>query len=171
MNALLILNALTTPSVGLIFWTTIVFVVLLFILTKYAWKPILSAIKSREQRIEEALKEAEKAREEIQKLKSDNEKLLQQARMEADHIIKEARETKEKILAEAKIEAQKQAQQILKSANETIEAQKSAAIAQIKQEIASLSISIASKILKKELSNTDTQKQLAKQILEEIPLN
>lgn len=171
MNSLIILNALTTPSIGLIFWTSIVFIILLFILTKFAWKPILSAVKSREQKIENALKEAEIAREEIQKLKSDNEKLLQQARAEADEIIKEAREIKDKTIAQAKEEAQKEAQKILRNAQESIEAQKNAAIAEIKQQVATLSIEIASKILKKELSNTDAQKQLVKQMLEDVTLN
>lgn len=171
MNSLLILNALTTPSIGLIFWTTIVFLLLLFILTKFAWKPILSAVKSREQKIEDALKEAEKAREEIKKLQADNEKLLQQARLEYDNIIKEAREIKEKMISDAKAQAQKEAQKILTSAHESINAQKNAAIAEIKQQVATLSIEIASKILKKELSNPDAQKQLVKQMLEEVSLN
>jgi F-type H+-transporting ATPase subunit b len=171
MINLIILNSLTTPSIGLVFWTSIVFILLLFLLSKYAWKPILSAIKSREQNIENALKEAQKAKEEIQKLKSDNEKLLQQARLEYDNIVKEAREIKEKMIAQAKDEAQKEAQKILKNAQETINAQKSAAIAEIKQQVASLSIEIASKILKKELSNSDTQKQLVNQMLEEVSLN
>lgn len=171
MKTQLILNALTTPSIGLIFWTTIVFIILLIILTKFAWKPILSAIKSREQKIETALQEAAKAREEIQKLKTDNEKLLAQARLEAETILKEAREVKEKIIAQAKEEAQKEAQKIIRSAQENIAAQKAAAIAEIKQQVATLSIEIASKILKKELSNPDAQKQLAKQMLEETVLN
>lgn len=171
MYSLIILNSLITPSIGLIFWTTIVFILLLFILTKYAWKPILSAVKSREQKIETALKEAEKAREEIQKLKADNEQLLQKARAESDLIIKEAREIKEKMLAQAKDDAQKEAQKILRNAQESIEAQKNAAIAEIKQQVATLSIEIASKILKKELSNPDAQKQLVKQMLEEVTLN
>jgi len=171
MNTLIILNALTTPSVGLIFWTSIVFILLLVILTKLAWKPILSAIKSREQKIESALQEAEKARQEMQKLKADNEKLLQQARLEYDNIIKEAREVKEKIISQAKADAQKEAQKILQSAQDSINAQKAAAIAELKQQVATLSIEIATKILKKELSNPDDQKQLAKQMLEEVSLN
>lgn len=171
MNTLIILNALTTPSVGLIFWTSIVFILLLVILTKLAWKPILSAIKSREQKIESALQEAEKARQEMQKLKADNEKLLQQARLEYDNIIKEAREVKEKIISQAKADAQKEAQKILQSAQDSINAQKAAAIAELKQQVATLSIEIATKILKKELSNADVQKQLAKQMLEEVSLN
>lgn len=171
MKSLLILTSLTTPSVGLIFWTTIVFLLLLFILSKYAWKPILSAIKSREQKIEETLQQAEKARQEIQKLKADNEQLLHQARLEYDAILKEARELKEKMIAQAKLDAQKESQKIIQSAQDTINAQKAAAIAEIKQQVASLSIEIASKILKKELSNPDAQKQLAKQMLEEVSLN
>ena len=171
MNTLIILNALTTPSVGLIFWTSIVFILLLVILTKLAWKPILSAIKSREQKIESALQEAEKAKQEMQKLKADNEKLLQQARLEYDNIVKEAREVKEKIISQAKADAQKEAQKILQSAQDSINAQKAAAIAELKQQVATLSIEIATKILKKELSNADVQKQLAKQMLEEVSLN
>ncbi len=171
MKSLIILNALTTPSLGLIIWTSIIFILLLFILTKFAWKPILSAIKSREQKIEQALLEAEKVKTEMLQLKSDNEKLLQQAKLEADNIIKEARDINEKIVSHAKSEAQKEAQKVLQSANDSINAQKNAAIAEIKQQVASLSIDIATKILKKELSNTDAQKQLVKQMLEEVSLN
>lgn len=171
MHALIILNALTEPSIGLIFWTSIVFILLFLILTKFAWKPILSAIKSREQKIETALQEAEKARADMQKLKTENERILQQARIEYDNIVKEAREIREKIVSQAKADAQKEAQKIIQSAQESINAQKSAAIAEIKQQVAALSVDIAAKILKKELTNTDAQKQLAKQMLEEVSLN
>lgn len=171
MYTLIMLNTLTEPSIGLIFWTSVVFIFLFLILTKFAWKPILSAIKSREQKIETALQEAEKARADMQKLKAENEKILQQARIEYDAILKEAREIKEKIVSQAKADAQKEAQKIIQSAQESIQAQKLAAIAEIKQQVANISIEIAAKILKKELSNPDAQKQLIHQMLEEVSLN
>ena len=128
MNSLFILNALVTPGVGLIFWTSIVFILLLVLLGKFAWKPILAAIKSREESIDEALKSAEKAKLEMQELKAGNEKILAEARAERDALLKEARDTKDAIINEAKTKAKSEADRILTSAREQITNEKNAAI-------------------------------------------
>jgi F-type H+-transporting ATPase subunit b len=162
---------LVTPAIGLVFWTTVVFIILIVLLTKFAWKPILSAIKEREQNIEKALKSADRARAEIKDLQNANERLLNEARAERDAMLKEAREIKEKMLADAKEKAKEEAERILSSARDTIRNEKNAALAQIKEQVATLSIEVAEKILKSELSSEVKQKVLAEQLLEEVKLN
>lgn len=171
MNSLFILNALVTPGVGLIFWTSIVFILLLVLLGKFAWKPILSAIKEREQGIETALKSAEAAKKEMENLKAGNEKILNEARSERDALLKEARDTKESIIAEAKTKATKEADRILATAREQIVAEKNAAIADLKAQVATLSIDIAEKILKSELSSDEKQKSLVNNLMKDVNLN
>lgn len=171
MNALFVLNALVTPGVGLIFWTSIVFLLLLVLLGKFAWKPILSAIKEREQGIENALKSAEAAKKEMENLKAGNEKILNEARAERDALLKEARDTKEAIITEAKSKAQKDADRILATAREQIVAEKNAAIADLKAQVATLSIDIAEKILKSELSSDEKQKTLVNNLMKDVNLN
>lgn len=171
MNSLFILNALVTPGVGLIFWTSIVFILLLVLLGKFAWKPILSAIKEREEGIETALKSAEAAKKEMENLKAGNEKILNEARSERDALLKEARDTKESIISEAKIKATKEADRILATAREQIVAEKNAAIADLKAQVATLSIDIAEKILKSELSSDEKQKSLVNNLMKDVNLN
>jgi F-type H+-transporting ATPase subunit b len=171
MNSLFILNALVTPGVGLIFWTSIVFILLLVLLGKFAWKPILSAIKEREEGIATALKSAEAAKEEMENLKAGNEKILNEARSERDALLKEARDTKESIIAEAKTKATKEADRILATAREQIVAEKNAAIADLKAQVATLSIDIAEKILKSELSSDEKQKSLVNNLMKDVNLN
>ncbi|MGE0568342.1 MAG: F0F1 ATP synthase subunit B [Bacteroidia bacterium] len=168
---LFILNALVTPGVGLIFWTSIVFLMLLFILGKFAWKPILNAIKEREQGIENALKSAEKAKKEMEELQAGNEKILNEARNERDTLLKEARETKDAIINEAKTKAGQEAERILATAREQINAEKNAAIADLKSQVATLSIDIAEKILKSELSTDEKQKALVNSLMKDVNLN
>ncbi|MBS1652778.1 MAG: F0F1 ATP synthase subunit B [Bacteroidetes bacterium] len=168
---LIILNALVTPAIGLIFWTSIVFILLIFLLGKFAWKPILSAVKEREKGIEEALKSAEKAKIEMARLKSDNERILNEARSERDALLKEAREIKETILNEAKSKATKDAERILQGAREQIINEKNAAIVDLKNQVASFSIEIAEKILRSELSGDEKQKTLVNTLLKEVTLN
>src|SRR5690606_6067551 len=132
---------ITHPE-SLIFWSVIVFVILFILLRKYAWSPILGAVKGREESINNALDSAELARKEVQNLKADNEKLLQEARVERDVMLKEAREIKEKMVAEAKELAQEQADKIIKQAQVTIEGEKLAAIADLKKQVASFSVEI-----------------------------
>ena len=159
------------PAFGLIFWMTISFLIVLFILKKYAWKPILNALKEREDSIDEALTEAKKAREEVASLKADNDILINEARAERDKILKEAKESKSMMIAEAKRLAKEEAEKVTKSAREAIQNEKKTAIAEIKNQVAVLSIEIAEKILKSELSEDKKQKSLINNLLEEIKLN
>ncbi len=171
MNNLIILGSLTTPGIGLIFWTTLVFLLLIFLLGKYAWKPILNAIKTREQGIEEALATASKAKQEMQNIKADNEKILIEARNERDNLLKEARDVKDSIIGEAKSKATKEAERIMVAAREQIQNEKNAAITELKNQVATLSIEIAEKILKSELSSGDKQKALVSQLMKDVNLN
>jgi F-type H+-transporting ATPase subunit b len=168
---LFILAGLVEPGVGLIFWTTIVFLLLLFILGKYAWKPILKAIKEREESITNALSSADKALNDMRELKSANEMILTQARTERDAMLKEARETKDSIVAEAKQRAQAEYNRIVASAREQITNEKNAAVADLKNQVAVLSIEIAEKILKSELSNDEKQKALVSNLMKDVNLN
>ena len=162
---------LVTPELGLIFWTSLSFLILLFILGKFAWKPILNAVNDREDSIKDALQEAEKARLEMQNLKSDNEKILKEARAERDGMIKDAREIKDSMISEAKEEAKAQATKLIEQAKTTIQNEKLAAITELKNQVADLSIDIAEKVMKNELSNKDKQVELVEKMLGDIELN
>ena len=168
---LFILGSLITPGIGLIFWTSVVFVLLLLILSKFAWKPILNAIKTREQGIEDALASAERALNDMRELKSNNERILNEARAERDAMLKEARETKESIIAEAKQKAQADADRIMTTARDQIRNEKNAAVAELKNQVAQLSIEIAEKILTSELSNDEKQKTLVSNLMKDVNLN
>lgn len=171
MNNLIILAGLTEPGIGLIFWTSIVFLLLVGILGKYAWKPILGAIKTREEGITKALASAESALNDMRELKSNNEKILADARNERDALIKEAREAKDAIINEAKSKAQKDADRILSSAREQIINEKNAAVTELKNQVATLSIEIAEKILRSELSSDEKQKALVNNLMKDVNLN
>ena len=158
-------------SVGLFFWQTILFLVLVFILKKYAWKPILDSVSEREDTIRESLDSAENAKKELAELQSKNESLIAEAKIERDALLKEARELKDKIVGEAKGEAKEEADKIVQAAHSAIEAQKAGAIAEMKSEMASLSISIAEKIIRKELANDDKQRALANELVADLKLN
>ncbi len=158
-------------SVGLFFWQTILFVVLLFLLRKFAWKPILNAVNEREDSIKSALDSAEDAKREMAKLKSTNEDLLNEARGERDAMLKDARDMKDKIVAEAKVTANEQADRIVAEARESIQHEKMAAITELKNQVAVLSIEIAEKILKEELSSADKQKAIIDNVVKDINLN
>ncbi len=159
------------PGLGLIFWMLIVFAVLLWILKKFAWKPILNSLHERESSIEDALHAADKAKEEMQQLKFDNEKLLKEAKNERDEILQAARKVRETIIDEAKEKATIEADRIVESAKEIIHYEKMAAMTELKNQIAGLSIEIAEKILGEELSSTDKQKELINKHLEKINFN
>jgi len=161
---------LITPEIGLFFWQTIVFLVLILLMAKFAWNPILGAIKQREDSINDALASAEDARKEMQNLHADNEKLLQEARMQRDAMLKEARELKEKVVADASIEAKEKADKIVAQAQATIQTEKNAALADIKNQVAELSIQIAEKVIRKELSSSDQQYRLVEEMLEDVTL-
>ena len=156
---------------GLIIWTTIIFTLLLIVLKKFAWKPILSAVDERNKSIEEALKAADKAKEEMALLNTDNERILSEARIERDILLKEAREMKDKIVNEAKDQANAEADKILLSTKEQINNEKMKAITELKNQVAEISIDIAEKILKSELSDKNKQKELIAEALKSNELN
>ncbi|MFT6002002.1 MAG: F-type H+-transporting ATPase subunit b [Flavobacteriales bacterium] len=162
---------LVTPSIGLIFWTTLAFVVLLILLRKFAWKPILSAVNTREESITNAMNAAEEAKKEMANLTSTNERLLNEAREERDSLMKEAREMKVEIIAKAKEEATSEGEKMIVNAKAAIETERKSAIADLKNQVASLSIDIAEKIVKGNLSGDDKQKQLVNELVEEVNLN
>lgn len=158
-------------SFGLFFWQTLIFVGLIFLLKKFAWKPILDAVNEREEGIRNALLSAENARKEMEHLQADNNRILQEARMERDAILKEARELKEKMIADSKNESQLAGQKMIEQAKAAIESEKNAAMAELKEKISSLSLDIAEKLLKEELSNKETQVKLVEKMLGEAKLN
>jgi F-type H+-transporting ATPase subunit b len=168
---LFILGSLIEPGIGLIVWTTFTFILLLILLGKFAWKPILTAIKTREEGIEDALAKAENALNDMRELKSNNEKILADARAERDNLLKEARDTKDAIIAEAKAKSQSEAERIMSSAREQINNEKNAAVAELKNQVAILSIEIAEKILRSELSNDEKQKALVNNLMKDVNLN
>lgn len=162
---------LITPDYGLLFWMVLSFSVVLFILKKYAWKPILSALKEREKSIEGALKSAERAKAEMAKLQADNEKILAEARFERDKLIKEAREMKDRIIEEAKTQAQVEAHKLIESARLSISSEKRAAIKEIKDQVAILSIQIAEKLIREKFAANTNQSEYIDSLLKEIKLN
>ena len=161
---------LITPHIGLLFWMLLIFTCVVLILKKFAWKPILSALKERERSIENALQTAEKAKTEIAKLNADNEALLAKSRHERELIMKEAQQLKEKILSDAREKAQEEAQKLVSSARESIENEKKAAIEEIKVQIATLSVLMAEKIIKQSL-DTNKQEEYVKSLLQDIKHN
>lgn len=162
---------LLTPGVGLIFWQLVIFISLFFLLKKFAWKGILSALKAREDEIDSALKMAEETRAEMAKLKSDNEKLIAEARKERDVILAEARETANRMVTTAESKAKEQGSKILEEARESMTTERTAMIAEVKKEVASISIGIAEKLLKKELSDKKAQESLVSELLVDAKLN
>ncbi|MBP6424382.1 MAG: F0F1 ATP synthase subunit B [Flavobacterium sp.] len=158
-------------SFGLFIWQVVIFVGLIFLLKKFAWKPILDAVNEREQGIKNALESAENARNEMQNLQADNQRILQEARAERDAMLKDAREMKEKMVADAKSEAQEQGQKMIDQAKAAIESEKNAAMADLKSQVATLSLSIAEKVLKDELSNKESQTKLVENMLGDVKLN
>lgn len=162
---------LVKPSIGLIFWTTLAFLTLLFLLRKFAWGPILKAVNEREENITNALQSAEEAKKEMANLTASNEKLLKEAREERDALMKEAREMKADIIAKAKEEAQGEGEKMIAAAKATIDQERKAAVAELKNQVATLSIDIAEKVVKGNLSSDDKQKSLVNELVEEVNLN
>ena len=158
-------------SYGLFIWQVLVFVLLIFLLRKFAWKPILDAVNEREESIEGALKAAEKAREDMKSLQADNEAVLREAREERERILKEARDMKNKMITEAKDAAATEADKAIVSAKAAIEAEKTAAIAELKNQADSLSIDVAEKILGQELSAENKQAAMIGKIIEDVKFN
>ena len=158
-------------SLGLFFWQLILFVALVLLLQKFAWKPILNSVNEREEGIKNALDEAENARKEMQNLNADNERILKEARAQRDTLLKEAREMKEGIISEAKNEAQAQATKIVEQAQATIEAEKQAAITDLKNQVAELSVGIAEKVVRGELADKNKQTKLVEELLKEVTIS
>jgi len=162
---------LVTPGIGLVIWMTIAFLVVWVGLGKLAWPSIMKTIKEREESIANALKSAEAARQEMAKLQSDNERIMKEAYAQRDAIMKEAKELKDKIVSDAKDKAQAEADRIVASARESIVNEKTAAMAEIKSHVAKLSIDIAEKVLRSELSDASKQEKLMNDLISEIKLN
>jgi len=158
-------------SLGLFVWQTLLFVLLILLLKKFAWKPILNAVNEREEGIKNALAEADKARQEMQNINADNERILKEARSERDGMLKEAREIKNNLIEEAKEDAKIQANKLIEQAKTSIQSEKLAAIADLKNQVAELSINIAEKVVKDELSNKGKQLKLVEQMLKDAKLN
>ncbi len=163
--------SLINPGFGLIIWMTIALLVVLFVLKKYAWKPIMNALKEREDSIEESLRAADRAKEEMKELILDNEKLLREAKDERDAILREARKVKEKIIEDAKTKANIEAGNIVENAKVRIENEKKAALVEIKNTIATYSIEIAEKVLREELKDKKRQESYIRKLLEETSAN
>ena len=162
---------LVTPDIGLIFWTTVSFAILYFVLSKFAWKPILGAVNEREKSIKEALAAAEKAKEEMANLKADNEKILNEAKLQRESLLKEAREIKSKIIADAESEATEKANKLIESAKNAIQTEKSVAMKELKNTVVDLSLDIAEKLLSKELDNKEKKLENIQDILDKTNLN
>jgi len=162
---------LVTPGIGLIFWTTLFFLILLFILGKFAWPAILTAIRARNESIRQALDAAERAKKDMAKLQADNEKILAEAKAERDAMMKEAKQLKDKMISDAKDKAAAEAKKLVANARESIQAEKKAAINDLKSQVAHLSLDIAEKILKNELQDSKAQKELVNKLIREADLN
>tara|TARA_R110002051_G_scaffold192446_3_gene260987 strand:+ start:3814 stop:4314 length:501 start_codon:yes stop_codon:yes gene_type:complete len=158
-------------SPGLFIVQTILLLGLIFLMVKFAWKPILNSLNEREEGISDALAAAEAAKKEMQNVTADSERLLQEARVERESMIKEAREMKEKIVADAKELAQAEGDKMIKQAQAAIESEKKAAVADIKNQVATLSLEIAEKVIKGQLSNDNNQLQLVENMVGDIKLN
>jgi F-type H+-transporting ATPase subunit b len=162
---------LVTPHIGLIFWMTLSFAIVLFILGKFAWKPIMKMLREREESIENALRAAEKAKEEMTHLVFSNEQLMKEAKEERDGMMRDARKIRDNIIGEAKTKADSEAQRIVETAKENIHFEKMSALTELKNQIAVLSIEIAEKVMKEDLSKNEKQKELVVKLLNEIHFN
>lgn len=164
-------NSLITPAIGTLFWTVVIFTLFFLILKKFAWKPVLNIVKQRDEMIKGSLASAEKARKEMLKLQSDNEAILKKAREERETILKEARDIRDKLIAEAKGKASEEAEKLIEKARTGIEREKAMALADIREQVASLSVDIASKLLGEKLKQTGEQQKLIDNYLREVDFN
>ncbi len=162
---------LLTPGTGLIIWQLIVFVALFFLLSKLAWKPIISSLKEREKSIQDALDTADKARQEMSQLKADNERLLKEAREERDRILREAREAANRLKDDAQTDAKKSAEKIIEDARAAINIEKQAALKEIRIQVANFSLQIAEKLIKKNLADDKAQKELVEGYIKDLKVN
>jgi len=158
-------------EVGLFFWQLLLFLVLLFLLRKYAWKPILTSVINREESIKDGLESAEKAKEQMRQLKEDNKALLAEARLERDQIVKEARDAKEKMISDAKEKAKEEGAKMIETAKSVIQAERNAAVNELKSQVAELSVQIAEKVIKSEISSDAKQQEIISSAMESANLN
>ncbi|MFT3700927.1 MAG: F0F1 ATP synthase subunit B [Agriterribacter sp.] len=168
---LLEVNPLVLPDPGLMIWSTLAFLILLFILGKFAWKPIMKAIGEREKGINDAIATAEKVKAEMAQMQSDNEKLLAQTREDRAQILKEAKEIKDKMINDAKEQAKEAAAKVMAETQQAIENQKMAAVIDLKNQVGNMVIEVAEKVLRRELANKTDQENYIKQLTNEIKLN
>jgi len=168
---MILASSLTSFPIGTIFWSTLIFTLFFLILRKFAWKPILNAVKARDEMIKGSLESAEKAREEMKKLQTDNEAILRKAREERENILKEARDVRDKIINEAKDKAGDEAEKLIEKARQGIEREKNKALSEIHEQVAYLSVEIASKLLGEKLKESEQQNKLIDNYLKEIDLN
>ena len=162
---------LITPDFGLFFWQIIVFLILVFLLTKFAWKPIMKAVDEREKTINDSLQAAEQAKVEMLHLKEDNKKMMQEAREERDQMLRDAQAMKKRLMDEASQEAAKKSSEMIEKAQDTIQSEKKMAIKELKSQVGMLSVEIAEKVLKSELKDEKAQKGLVEKMLKEVKLN
>lgn len=163
--------ALVTPDIGLIIWQLIVFLIVLFILRAFVWRPILGALKAREFQIEDSLRAADNAKEEMKQLKADNEYIMREARIERDNILKEARAEAVNIIDHAKVETSEITSKMIQDAHEAIEIEKKSALSEVKELLASLSLEIAEKVLRENLSDDKSQKALVEKFIKDVKVN
>lgn len=168
---MLLSSSLASPAIGTIFWTTFIFLLLLILLRRFAWGPIMNAIKAREDMIQNALDSAEKAREEMKVLQADNETILRKAREERDKIIRDARMAYDRLLADAREKSQAEADAMVKRTKELIEREKNTAINEVKKEVARLAIDVASRVVNESLKSDEEQHKLIERYLREIDSN
>jgi len=162
---------LLTPDIGLLFWQLVVFLVLLFILTKFAWKPIATSLKEREQNIQSALDLAEQTRAEMARLQADNQKQQAEARAERDAIIRNAKETSDRMIAEARDKASEEGRRVLEQAREAMQTERQALVAQMRKEMIDISLEIAEKVLRRELSDKAAQEKLVQDLVANSRMN
>jgi len=165
------MGALLTPALGTVIWASIAFLVVLFVLKRFAWGPILAALDEREQSIAGALNEADKVRKEMAELAASNENELKEARAERDRMMREAREIADSLIAEAKNKAREAADKEVASAKDAIAIERKAAVAELKAEVGNLSLDIAERLLREKLESSDEQKALVNRLIDESPLN
>jgi F-type H+-transporting ATPase subunit b len=162
---------LLTPKFGLFFWALLIFLILIMLLKKYAWKPIMASIQEREDGIQKSIDEAKKVREEMASMKSENENLLAAARAEREGMLKEARTMGEEIVAKSRLDAEKEYKRMVEKALEEIRSEKMRALTDVKNQVAQLSIEVAERILRQELSNTKVQEDVVNKFVNDLNLN
>lgn len=168
---IILASSLTSPGIGIVFWSVVIFTLFFILLAKFAWKPILAAVKARDEMIKGSLASAEKAREDMLKLQSDNEAILKKAREEREVILKEARDVRDRLISEAKGKATEEAEKIVEKARVGIEREKTKALSEIHDQVTTLSIDIAAKLIGEKLGKSGEQEKLIERYLRDIDLN